>query len=316
MNQIGVIIPTYNRAALLREALDSVLSQTRPPDEIIVVDDGSTDDTRQTIENGYAGRNVVYVYQPNARQGAARNKGQARATGDFLLFLDADDRLHPHALDRLERALDARRDACLAYGRARVIGPEGQVTQRRWEKEDFAGPGTALWPRLMESNFICTPGCALLRRALLEPVGRPTWDAALVGVEDWDLWLRLAETGAPFVRVAGDDPLLDYRVHAGASSQDQAARQQMVLRVYDKHLARPYVAHDPARRARVAVLRDTLALRLAHGSGIAPELARLSARHRFLRRLLEVTGLAALYRRVPLSTRLRLRARLGIDRWA
>ena len=315
MSRISVVIPTYNRAVLLREALDSVLSQTRLADEIIVVDDGSTDDTRQTIENDYARRNVVYVYQANARQGAARNTGQARATGDLLLFLDADDRLHSHALDRLERTLDTRPDACLAYGRARVIGPEGQVTQRCWEKEDFEGIGGVLWPRLIESNFICTPGCALLRRTLLEPVGRPTWDTALVGVEDWDLWLRLAETGAPFVRSA-DDPLLDYRVHAGASSQDQAARQQMVLRVYDKHLARPYVAHDPARRARVAVLRDTLASRLAHGSGIAPELARLSTRHRFLRRLLGVTGLAALYQRVPLSLRLWLRARLGIDRWA
>ena len=315
MSRISVIVPTYNRVALLLETLDSIFAQTRPADEIIVVDDGSTDDTRQTIENGYVGRNVVYVYQANARQGAARNTGQARATGDLLLFLDADDCLHPHALDRLERALNTRPDACLAYGRARIIGPEGQITQPRWEKEDFEGVGSALWPRLMESNFLCTPGCVLLRRALLEPAGSPTWDAALVGVEDWDLWLRLAETGAAFVRAAAD-PLLDYRVHAGANSQDQAARQQMVLRVYDKHLARPYVARDPARRARVATLRETLAARLARGSTIAPELARLSGRHRFFRRLIETTGLAALYRRVPLSTRLRLRARLGIDRWA
>jgi glycosyltransferase involved in cell wall biosynthesis len=140
VSRISVIIPTYNRAALLREAIESVLAQTRAADEIIVVDDGSTDDTRATVaDREQRDGRVRYVWQPNAFQSAARNNGVRHATGDLLLFLDSDDRLLPDALGRLEAAIAARPDAALAYGRARLIDTSGALVRDRWEQEDHDG---------------------------------------------------------------------------------------------------------------------------------------------------------------------------------
>lgn len=298
---ISVIIPTFNRAALLRETLDSVLAQTaRPADEIIVIDDGSTDDTRNVVA-GYASGGVAYVYQENAFLGAARNAGQAQATGEAVLFLDSDDRLRgDNALARLEALLAAAPSAALAYGRAAVIeGTTGRPTGRRVEIADFDGDGAAVWPRLAEHNFIVSAGCALVRRSHLERAG--AWDTNLKGVEDWDMWLRLAE-GAPFVRVAGE-PTLEYRVHAGSMSQDRPQMDAMERALLRKHTERN--AHDAGRSAH---LRRLLAARAGDAG------RREARRHRLLRGLLARAGVAELYRRVPLVLRLRLRALLGLRR--
>src|SRR4051795_6957520 len=101
--KLSLVIPTYNRSAFLVQTILSVLAQTRLPDELIVIDDGSTDDTRETLAK--FGHQVSYHYQPNAGLAAARTAGLGLSTGDVLCFLDSDDLLLPAALETLEVAL-------------------------------------------------------------------------------------------------------------------------------------------------------------------------------------------------------------------
>lgn len=110
---VAVIIPTYNRAHLLRQALESVLAQSRPPDEIIVVDDGSTDDTAQTLA-GYAPR-IRYLRKPNGGVPSALNYGLAATDADFIAFLDDDDLLIPDAIERHCAFLHAHPDIDFSY---------------------------------------------------------------------------------------------------------------------------------------------------------------------------------------------------------
>lgn len=117
----SVILPTYNRASVLPGALDSVLAQRYRPLELVVVDDGSTDDTAAVIagwqrEHAAPGLEVRYIAQPNAGPAAARNRGIASASGDYLYFLDSDDRMHPDLLEAGVKALEAAQADCVLFG--------------------------------------------------------------------------------------------------------------------------------------------------------------------------------------------------------
>ncbi len=244
--QISVIIPTFNRAALLLQTLDSVFAQTRPAHEVIVVDDGSTDDTREAVARG--GYPVVYHFQENAHLGAARNAGQRLATGDGLLFLDSDDLLAPRALDCLGVALAARPDAALAYCASRFIDAGGNPTEAPFAHPFYEGD---VWARLVAGNFIRTAGSVLIRRSALEKVGPWVTRERLRSNEDWEMWLRLAETG-PFVHLP--EPLFSYRVHASMSS-DETAMYHWALTVLEMQISRH--ARDPDRLAVLARAYDT-----------------------------------------------------------
>src|SRR5215510_9955550 len=117
---VSVIIPCYNQARYLGEAITSVLDQTYRPLEIVVVYDGSQDDTRKVAESF---REVRYLYQGNQGTAAARNRGYRESRGAFLLFLDADDRLLPTALEAAVRPLEENSSYGLTYGFVRVIRP-------------------------------------------------------------------------------------------------------------------------------------------------------------------------------------------------
>ncbi len=230
---ISVIIPTFNRAALLTQTLNSVLAQTRPPDEIIVVDDGSTDDTADVVAS--YGPRVRYQYQTNAYQAAARNKGQSLATGDYLAFLDSDDLWLPDALAELETALEAAPRAVVAYCRAQIVDGAGNVVESLFKP--FSPEGD-VWKPLIVENFLLSTGPALIRRTALDKTG--PWDSDLRGVEDWDMFLRLAEQG-PFVCVP--EPLFQYRFHGSNMSSlkeiMQVSTNRKVVKLFRRHWAQP-----------------------------------------------------------------------------
>ncbi|MCB9159892.1 MAG: glycosyltransferase [Caldilineaceae bacterium] len=210
MPEVSVIIPNYNQSRFVTAAIDSVLQQSFRDVEIIVVDDGSTDDSAAVIAR--YGDRVRYIYQQNQGLGAARNTGIKAATGRFVGLLDADDAWLPTYLAHMMTLATRHPDAAVYYANAR------HGRQRRgdaWPRHRRAGRPDQVYAQLLRANFLI-PSTILLRRDVVMAAGLfEQHDQAMHGCEDWDLWLRLA----PHHRFVGAyTPLVRYRVHGGSLS--------------------------------------------------------------------------------------------------
>ena len=180
---VSIVIPCHNQARFLSEAIESAIGQTHPAIEIVVVDDGSTDDTSQV-----AGRfeSVHHVSQANHGAPRARNAGLEKATGELVLFLDADDRLLPDAVSRGIAALEAHSDWACVTGHVRVIDRSGAAV----DTPPQGHAGGDQFVALLRSNYIWTPGAVLYRRSALDAAG--AFDPAAGASADYELNLRLA----------------------------------------------------------------------------------------------------------------------------
>lgn len=251
---VTIVVPVFNGRAYVAEAIDSVLAQDHASLEIIVVDDGSTDDTLAIVER-FADR-VTVLRQANAGQSAALTAGWARASVDLLGYLCADDRLRPGAVAVTARALVDSRDAVLAYPDFGLIdatsSPTGMVTPPDYDE------------RLLFGHLHCLPGPgALFRRDAYQRAG--PWDASLRQVPDLDFLLRLALLG-PFVRVP--QVLADYRRHAGAATYRPATaeRADEPVHVVERYFARPDLPDRVRRHRRVATANALLLSGVMHGT--------------------------------------------------
>jgi glycosyltransferase involved in cell wall biosynthesis len=206
---VSVCIPTYNAAEFLREAVGSALAQTRPPDEIVVVDDGSTDHTREVCRS--FGARVRYVRQErDGTLGAgARARAMREARGEWLALLDHDDLWLPRKLERQLAAAAAHPDAAAVFARHRPVDAAGRPTGPPAELSgaDVRHDARAAYHLLLRKNHFA-PSSALLRRAFFAEHG--VTDPRRVGCADWDLWLSVARGGHAIVVV--EDELVDYRV--------------------------------------------------------------------------------------------------------
>ncbi len=235
--KICVIVPAYNAARYLPETVQSVQNQTAGDWELIVVNDGSRDDTGPLADRLAAqDPRVRVVHQPNAGLSGARNGGIGAASpeADAFLFLDADDLLEPGALAALAALLEATADASAAYGLARYIDGDGQpilpgVAEAfgRSRKSVEGGrlvshpvENATTFAMLAYRNSISTPGQVLLRRSALERAG--LFDTALPPTADWDMWLRLTRHAD---MVLLDAVVLAYRRHGeNMSGKDEVMR--------------------------------------------------------------------------------------------
>jgi len=177
---VSAVITTYNRASLVGRAIESVLNQTRPVEELIVVDDGSTDNTREVVER--YGTRVRYVFQPNRKIACARNRGAEEAKSEWVAFLDDDDEWLPEKIEKQVAAVLRDKDAVLCYSGARTIDPAGHI------RDIPAPPPDTLWPglRLKPHFAACT---IMVRRDVLLKNGG--FRSGLRGAEDWELAVRL-----------------------------------------------------------------------------------------------------------------------------
>jgi len=180
---VSVIIPCYNQGHFLGEAIESVLVQTHPHIEIIVVDDGSTDNTAE-VAAGYPG--VQCIRQSNRGLSAARNTGMWHSGGDYLVFLDADDRLLPDAVEAGLSCLNAHPDCAFVSGHHRYIKADGTLL-REFPQEHIRGNH---YLSLLQGNYIGMHATVMYRRALLESIGG--FNETLAACEDYELYLRMA----------------------------------------------------------------------------------------------------------------------------
>jgi glycosyltransferase involved in cell wall biosynthesis/predicted SAM-dependent methyltransferase len=187
--KVSVIIPTYNRASLVIEAIDSVISQTYQDYEIIVIDDGSTDNTPDVLA-AYS-KKVKYVRLPHSGKPAtARNAGLSIAEGEYVAFLDSDDRWLPTKLEQQIPILESDLEIGLVCSNSFVNYQGKDESDQLYLRPDPGFSGDIL-PKLLEQNFIIT-STAVIRRALLEKTGPFCQLSELTALEDFDLWLRIS----------------------------------------------------------------------------------------------------------------------------
>jgi glycosyltransferase involved in cell wall biosynthesis len=221
--RVSVIIPTYNRSKLLREAVESVLAQTYPNIEVVVVDDGSTDDTA-AVAAQYAGR-VTYLKQANQDVAAARNTGIRAASGEYLSFLDDDDLILPTKIARQVQVLASRSEAGLVHCRYYYANEDGNYLY----KVGLLPEGEVL-QKLVCKNFVWV-GAPLIRCQCFEQVG--LFDEEIPAIcADWDMWLRMAQAGYRFACV--QEPLGVYRIHRDGMMSDVAELERGIFAVLDK----------------------------------------------------------------------------------
>jgi glycosyltransferase involved in cell wall biosynthesis len=219
--RVSVVVPTYNSGPLVVEAVESALAQTYAPHEVIVVDDGSTDDTADRLAR--FGPPVRYVRQENARVAAARNTGLRVATGDVIAFLDADDVWHPEKLARQTAVLEAH-PAIGLLGTRMYPWPGPLPTP-----EAHPAPVSPLRTDTMLPTNPLANSSVVVRRSTLERVGE--LDPELFGPEDYDLWLRCSLVGG-VGRL--ELPLTGYRDTPASLGKQAGTMYRGLVRIHKK----------------------------------------------------------------------------------
>jgi GT2 family glycosyltransferase len=222
---VSIIVPTYNYAHFIGEALESVQSQTYSNWECIVVDDGSTDDTG-IIAKQFADKDnrIKYHRQENQGLAAARNTGLANSPGVYFQFLDADDLLEPQKLERQVMFLESHPDVDIVFSDARYFRT-GHLEERRFSQYEenlpwvakFSGHGKSVLLRLIANNIMAV-NAPLLRRSVIEDVG--LFEGSVRGIEDWDYWVRCANTGKHFHYDDAEGTRALVRIHGTSMSTD------------------------------------------------------------------------------------------------
>lgn len=235
MPEVSVIIPTYNSAEFLAEAVDSVLAQTWSDFEIVIVDDGSTDDTRDVAAR--YGDHVRYLYQQNEGPSSARNMGIKEAKGTYVAFLDSDDAWEPEKLRIQMDFMGEHPEITLVCTDSSLMG--SRECRERKLRRDLMGN---LFPVLYSNSFIRTSTVLMLRECFRD-VGY--FDERYRSAEDYDVWLRVAKR---YAIAYLNQPLVRYRKHEDNISHDKITLRSNALSVLEAHYDPKEI---PARTYRI-----------------------------------------------------------------
>lgn len=206
----SIIIPCYNQAHFLGEAIESVFAQSYQHHEVILVDDGSTDDTAKVAARF---ERVRRLSQRHSGVAAARNAGFKESTGRFVVFLDADDRLLSNAIEDQVACLEANPSCAFAYGHVKLIAEDGSPLPTPPQ----AGVDGDHYLELLRQNYIWTTGAVIYRRTAFESIGG--FEASINGSADFDLNARL---GGLFPVCCSERVVLEYRRHEEGMTRDYA----------------------------------------------------------------------------------------------
>lgn len=225
MPKVSVVIPAYNAMSYLPDTMASLLNQTYRDFEIIVVNDGSSDDTQQWVSHLKDPR-IRLISQTNQGLSGARNTGINHAQGEYIAFLDADDLWEPTKLAKQVEVLDQYPEVGVVYTWVTYIDEQGQSTGRVFQNQAEG----EVWEQLIEHNIVECGSVAMVRRCCFATVG--LFDRNLRSfVEDWDMWLRIARH-YPFKVVK--EHLVYYRQVSNSASKNWEAMAQSFRVVIEK----------------------------------------------------------------------------------
>ena len=237
--KISVIIPTYNRKHTLQRAIDSVLAQTFKPYEIIIVDDGSKDGTKEWLLQNYP--SVQYIHQPNNGVSSARNKGIQISQGSWIALLDSDDEWMPEKLEYQSRFLEVNRDSSFCHTNEIWIRNGVRVNQMKKHKKY----GGDIFKHCLDICRI-SPSSSIINKDVFEEVG--AFDESLTVCEDYDLWLRVT---AKFNILFLDEPLIKkYGGHLDQLSRVPEGIEQYRIRSLEKILSMGSLTETQFRSAK------------------------------------------------------------------
>jgi glycosyltransferase involved in cell wall biosynthesis len=220
---ISIIIPCYNTGEFLTEAIQSVEAyRGKYKYEIIIVDDGSTEPVTVALLDKLSSSGYTIIHQSNGGLGNARNNGCKNATGEYLLFLDSDNKIDPAYIDKGIEHLKAGKKIAVVYGNPVIFG-------------DDSRPGFTSGPfdikKLMAFNYI--DACAVVRKKAWNEVNGFKEERSLMGITDWEFWIRLYKAGWFFQFI--NEPLYYYRIRKDSMASVEADSRREKLKMYEIH---------------------------------------------------------------------------------
>ncbi|MEM8861680.1 MAG: glycosyltransferase [Chloroflexota bacterium] len=244
-SKVDIIIPAYNQGHYLQASVESALNQTWGNIEVIIVDDGSTDNTAEVAQT-FSDPRVTYIYQENAGLSAARNTGIRHSTGEYISFLDSDDLFFPKKLELLLDAMHKSPELGLCAGKAILIDENGVPKGRNY------GKGMPNAPEEWLLGNRIHVGSVLVKSEWLQKT--EPFDENLRACEDWDMWLRLSLIGCPMGWIP--DNVSQYRVHSQQMTREAVRMKTAMFTVLDKILDEPLSKdwREMAEKAKASAL--------------------------------------------------------------
>jgi len=227
---LSVVIPCFNQGQYILDAISSVEACQAPVYEIVIVNDGSTDLITNNVMKYLKDKHYWVIDQENQGLACARNIGISKASGKYILPLDADNKIRPDYILKGIEILDRYPEVGVVYGKANYFGDKHGL----WDVPDF--DEKTLTEKLLSDNYI--DACAVIRREVWEDCGGYDPNMPVNGNEDWDLWLSALENGWKFYHVS--EVLFDYRVRANSMITLTAIpenRRQIIKYIVNKHIS-------------------------------------------------------------------------------
>jgi glycosyltransferase involved in cell wall biosynthesis len=255
MPLISVVIPVYNGEETIGETIKSVLNQTFPDFELLVINDGSQDSTLEIVSSIQDPRLRVISY-PNAGLSASRNRGISQASAEYISFIDADDLWTPDKLEAQLKALQANPQAAVAYSWTDSINEAGEFSRRG----SYYTVDGDVYANLLVFNFLENGSNPLIRRQVFTEVGN--FDESLTSAEDWDMYLRLA---AQYHFVAVPTPQILYRVSINSMSSNVSKLEKESLKVIDRAFSQAPKSFQYIKKQSLANLYKYLTFKTLEG---------------------------------------------------